>query len=105
MEQQIVTLKDGNQVLNGFVMVAMNSLRAMVNGEFGITGVLALYDLMSICEDSEYAIAEPQAELLESLNLMNPNRSVHEDIKSVVRSAVRYEADTFLISNPVKADV
>jgi len=84
-----VKLTDGNEVLEGFLLITLESINALLRD--GLRGLQAGFDLLMLAKNPDHKIADTEKKLLIELALMQPDGSLHEDIKSVARCA--YEID------------
>jgi hypothetical protein len=103
-ERKMVTLKDGNQVLEAFVSVIIESISTMPE-DGGLIGVLAQYDLVRMAHDESYRPAKQELDHLCERGLARADGSLHYDIKSLVRCAFSIGEDGVSVnySSPIKA--
>lgn len=98
----MVTLKDGNEVLEAFANITLHSISTMPDD--GIVGILAQYDLVRMAHDDSYKPQQSQIDYLHKRGLAGTDGSMHYDIKSFVRCAFSIGEDGMSIvhSSPFK---
>ena len=100
----VVCLKNGASENDRVVRVVMVSLRELAGT---VPGLLALYELDQLSMNRDHAIwSEVQFDLLARLALVGGTfraPSLHDTIRNVVRSSVRFEGATLVLDPPVAA--
>jgi hypothetical protein len=94
---EVVTLKDGNQVIVSVVWGVIDSVKDLPN--HGLTGAMAQYDIIMMAHDEDYKPDPAALALLDSMALCRGGK-LHDDIRSVVRSAFTVDGLTVTYTDP-----
>lgn len=96
-----VTLKNGSVESKSLVVVAMISLKSLMEDE--LAGLLALYELHALCKDSSHRIfSDAQFEKLMELGLIQSDKTVHSSIRNIVLSSVSIDGFNITIDDPIR---
>lgn len=95
----LVKLKNGTEEVEPVVKVVMMNLSAL--WEEGLPGVLAVYDLVERCRDSNYQFFGSNEQKLKELALVESDGRINNSIRNIVLSAAQGTGREMQIGSPV----
>ncbi len=99
---EMVRLNNGTQMAKPLVMSVMMSINGLE--QQGLSGMLAVYELVEVCKDKDYKPSPDNMKKLQDLRLLEKSGKPHDSIRNVVLSAVQGEGIDMTIGSPVAKD-
>lgn len=97
MNNTMVTLKNGEQVLQQNIDHRMISLKSLLQYHPVSFGELRRY-----CDDDSYQIQTPYLKVLCGYGLLESDETVSSDVKNIVKSAVTTTKTGYILNDPKK---
>ncbi len=94
---KLVTLKNGSQEAEGLVVVAMMSLRKLIQEK-----PIVFYELVMKARDPNHKFFGQSIEDLKALSLVSVDGSMHDSIRNIVLSAAEGEGLDMALTSPIR---